>query len=260
MILPLQNEMRHPQRFRSILLGCMLCILILFIFIGEIPAIAFGQISSGSITAVLQLYAQDAHGLVVAANILLAFACLLSFPIQFFPAIQVLESSLSDTSNKRMQTTVSKGNNEDLTDNTALENQQLITSLRIVDQKRKVTTNQSKPFFITPSELNRTLFRTMICLCLMIVAICVPNVGLLISLFGAVCSSMLAIILPPIMYLRLCRTRSISIPFYSWLGHGLIVVFGIAGMLAGTFQALKEIIASLTTDLNINRIQNSVTL
>nr|CCA19625.1 Amino Acid/Auxin Permease (AAAP) Family putative [Albugo laibachii Nc14]CCA22875.1 Amino Acid/Auxin Permease (AAAP) Family putative [Albugo laibachii Nc14] len=252
-ILPLQNEMEHPQRFRSLLLGCMFCILILFIFIGEIPAVAFGEISSGSITAVLQEYAKDAHGLVIAANVLLAFACLLSFPIQFFPAIQVLESSLSGT--KHMQSRVSEHSNDDVEDTIEPEKHRLISSPQIVEKRNKMRGKSLKPFF-RQSDLNHTLFRTMICLSLMIVAICVPNVGLLISLFGAVCSSMLAIILPPIMYLRLCRIKSISISVFSWLGHGLIVVFGIAGMLTGTLQAFKQIIASLTTDFKMVTAQN----
>lgn len=56
LILPIQNEMREPERFPRILAACMLAILVLFLFLGEIPTIAFGRITNGSMTAVLRDY------------------------------------------------------------------------------------------------------------------------------------------------------------------------------------------------------------
>lgn len=56
LILPIQNEMREPDRFPRVLAACMLAILVLFLLLGEIPTIAFGSITSGSMTAVLRDY------------------------------------------------------------------------------------------------------------------------------------------------------------------------------------------------------------
>lgn len=91
-------------------------------------------------------------------------------------------------------------------------------------------------------ECNRTLFRSMLCTCLMVIAVCVPDVGLLISLFGAVGSSMLAIIIPPYMYLRATKD---TISCVSRMAHWGIVAFGVVGMIAGTVQAMTQVIASL---------------
>ncbi|RLN51132.1 hypothetical protein BBJ29_005616, partial [Phytophthora kernoviae] len=89
LVLPIQNAMAQPERFPGILAICMLSILVLFLFIGEVPTIAFGRINNGSMTAVLHDYCEG--WLVTMANVALAFACTLSFPIQFYPAIDVLE-------------------------------------------------------------------------------------------------------------------------------------------------------------------------
>lgn len=58
LILPIQNEMREPERFPRVLAACMLAILVLFLLLGEIPTIAFGRITSGSMTAVLRDYCE----------------------------------------------------------------------------------------------------------------------------------------------------------------------------------------------------------
>jgi amino acid permease len=58
LILPIQNEMREPERFPRVLAVCMLAILVLFLLLGEIPTIAFGRITSGSMTAVLRDYCE----------------------------------------------------------------------------------------------------------------------------------------------------------------------------------------------------------
>lgn len=97
-------------------------------------------------------------------------------------------------------------------------------------------------FNMSQYECNRTIFRSMICTSLMIVAICIPDVGLLISLFGAVGSSMLAIIIPPVLYIKLHKH---SLSLVSRVLHYGIIVFGVVGMVAGTLQALTQVVESL---------------
>lgn len=56
LILPIQNEMSSPTLFPRVLAICMLAILVLFLVIGELPTVAFGRITNGSMTAVLHDY------------------------------------------------------------------------------------------------------------------------------------------------------------------------------------------------------------
>ncbi|KAJ0392293.1 hypothetical protein P43SY_005148 [Pythium insidiosum] len=278
LILPIQNEMRQPELFPRVLAMCMLAILVLFVFIGEVPTIAFGRITNGSMTAVLHEYCEG--WLVTMANILLAFACLLSFPIQFYPAVDVLEKTLNKRGTLRRPETMEASD--------ALRRQSLRSLESAVQQRRASATtaaiskslasstvghrdavvssaSQQRPQLPVSSadpsarlphwleslvcsmsqyECNRTIFRSMLCTGLMVIAICIPDVGLLISLFGAVGSSMLAIIIPPVMYIVL-HQGELSIG--SRILHLGIIVFGVLGMIAGTVQAMAQVISSFTS-------------
>lgn len=200
----------------------------------------------------------------------LAFACLLSFPIQLYPALEVMEKTLQR--HRSSLRPIPRPNRAGRGDGQTHERAMLVqrSYLPETDESHAVLefssssangpaeTSSSLPqqppssLFerlvarfvgsLSQYECNRTLFRSMLCTCLMVIAICVPDVGLLISLFGAVGSSMLAIIIPPYMYLRATKG---SIPCASRMAHWGIIVFGVVGMIAGTVQAMLQIIASL---------------
>ncbi|GAB9467670.1 hypothetical protein Gpo141_00005007 [Globisporangium polare] len=276
LILPIQNEMSSPHLFPRVLALCMLLILVLFLVIGEVPTIAFGRITNGSMTAVLHDYCEGWG--VTAANALLAFACLLSFPIQFYPAIEVLEKSLSRPgslmrpaalphtalNHRRRYSQQESGDDPDLAqpvngssargnpssddENGHSKLPNASTSGRRHEgimrpsQRSRLPRFLERMFNLSQYECNRTIFRSMICTSLMIVAICIPDVGLLISLFGAVGSSMLAIIIPPMLYIKLHKH---SLSLGSRVFHYGIIVFGVVGMVAGTLQALAHVAESL---------------
>ncbi|EGZ22032.1 hypothetical protein PHYSODRAFT_488347 [Phytophthora sojae] len=298
LVLPIQNAMAEPERFSRVLAICMLSILVLFLFIGEVPTIAFGRIDNGSMTAVLHDYCEG--WLVTMANVALAFACTLSFPIQFYPAIDVLERMLRHKSlmrpappaeparvaleARRRRKAKKKqqyrslhgleggldydcdGQADDhdviLSASTSNKSRPLslyslqtmrqsfspIASLATVAAAASMSSSRSSVGCLerlvcnlSPYECNRTLFRSMLCTSLMVIAVCVPDVGLLISLFGSVGSSMLAIVLPPVLYI-VASGSTLSLP--SRVFHWGIVVFGIVGMIAGTVQAMRQVIAS----------------
>ncbi|KAH9117890.1 hypothetical protein LEN26_012395 [Aphanomyces euteiches] len=228
LVLPMEKDMQEKHRFRGVLLTTMACILVLFLLLGEMPVLAFGTIESGSMTAVLQKYFPGWP--VALANLLLALACLFTFPIQFYPALEVLEKLLL----RHGYLTPTIKSFEGLPCPARMTNLAAAATLapapipRVLDNV--LNTSQY--------EVRRTLFRSMLCTTLMLVAVCVPNVGLLISLFGAVGSSMLAIIIPPILYLALMQS---NLSWLSWLLHISIVVFGIVGMVTGTIQAFRDI-------------------
>ncbi|OQR86295.1 Amino Acid/Auxin Permease (AAAP) Family [Achlya hypogyna] len=228
LILPLEKDMKDRNQFQPVLLRTMSFILVLFLCLGELPVLAFGTIENGSMTAVLQRYFPGWS--VAIANLLLAVACLFSFPIQFYPALEVLEKLLARQGY--------------LTPNIQAYND-VLPYRPLCATKCATVAPPPMPKWLedllstSQYELRRTLFRSMLCTLLMLVAICVPNVGLLISLFGSVGSSMLAVILPPIFYLALEKGRASIV---SWALHLVIVVIGIVGMIAGTIQALDDIV------------------
>lgn len=197
----------------------------------------------------------------------LAFACLLSFPIQLYPALEVMEKTLQRhrSSLRPIPRPKRPGRGGQAHERAMLvqrsylpETDESHAVLEFSSSSANGPASSSLPqqppssLFerlaasvvgsLSQYECNRTLFRSMLCTCLMVIAICVPDVGLLISLFGAVGSSMLAIIIPPYMYLRATKD---SISCVSRVAHWGIVIFGVVGMIAGTVQAMLQIIASL---------------
>jgi proton-coupled amino acid transporter len=285
LILPIQNEMKEPSRFSRINALVMIFILVLFLFLGEMPVLAFGKITNGSITAVLREY-YDGFA-VTLSNLLLAFACTLSFPIQFYPALEVLEralhekgsflrpelNSMSAEMEQKMEIERKTHHEppkymefnphlplEDSLSKSIIEintgtNKLPMYTPRGTYRPEKDNINQSivdkvfKAVSMSQYECNRTIFRSMLCTSLMIVAVCVPDVALLISLFGSVGSSMLAIVLPPFLYLKLMKSQHQSCPqvlsFWSICFHWMIIVLGTIGMIVGTWQAFYDVFQTL---------------
>ena len=80
----------------------------------------------------------------------------------------------------------------------------------------------------------------------MLVAALVPDLSLVISLVGAVSSSMLALIMPPIIHLVVCSSRSGLGPFNWILWKDLFVIaFGLVGFATGTWASINQIIDAM---------------
>ncbi|XP_037087872.1 proton-coupled amino acid transporter 4-like [Pollicipes pollicipes] len=88
--------------------------------------------------------------------------------------------------------------------------------------------------------------RTALVLLTLVVAVAVPDLSLAISLVGAVSSSMLALILPPIIHMVVVSTRSGFGPFYWILWKDLaLVMFGLLGFITGTWASVNQIVDAL---------------
>lgn len=88
-------------------------------------------------------------------------------------------------------------------------------------------------------------FLTRICVVLatFLLAVAIPRLGLFISLFGALCLSALGIVFPAIM--ELCvKWPNFGTFNYVLYKDFLLIVFGLIGLVAGTYTALRDIIAS----------------
>jgi proton-coupled amino acid transporter len=82
-----------------------------------------------------------------------------------------------------------------------------------------------------------------------ICAVAIPNIGLLISLIGAVGCTALALIFPPLcdMATRLSRKTQLQSRFHNYIVDFGILVFGVIAMLLGTYTSLTEIILHIQT-------------
>ncbi|KAM6522146.1 hypothetical protein FALCPG4_011833 [Fusarium falciforme] len=96
LIIPVQESMRHPEKFPKVLLIVMIIITVLFIGMGAISYAAYG---SHTETVVLLNLPQD-NKLVNGVQFLYSVAILLSTPLQIFPAIRIAETELFTRSGK----------------------------------------------------------------------------------------------------------------------------------------------------------------
>lgn len=96
LIIPIQESMRHPEKFPKVLLIVMVIITVLFTVMGAISYAAYG---SKTETVVLLNLPQD-DKMVNGVQLLYSAAILLSTPLQIFPAIRIAETELFTRSGK----------------------------------------------------------------------------------------------------------------------------------------------------------------
>lgn len=96
LIIPIQESMRHPEKFPKVLLLVMVIITTLFIVMGAVSYAAYG---SETETVVLLNLPQD-NKMVNGVQFLYSCAILLSTPLQIFPAIRIVETELFTRSGK----------------------------------------------------------------------------------------------------------------------------------------------------------------
>lgn len=96
LIIPIQESMRHPQKFPFVLFVVMIIITVLFTSAGAISYAAYG---SKTRTVVLLNLPQD-DKMVNGVQFLYSLAILLSTPLQLFPAIRIMENELFTRSGK----------------------------------------------------------------------------------------------------------------------------------------------------------------
>lgn len=90
LVLPIENSMDVPHHAVIVVVCAMATVGGLFILFGEYAVLSYGSVDNGSISAFVAERDPDNAG-VAAQNLLICVAVILTYPVQFFPAIQVLE-------------------------------------------------------------------------------------------------------------------------------------------------------------------------
>lgn len=93
LMIPMEFAMIHQERFPQIMTFAMSNVGVIFIFFSMYCLVGLGgDISSGSISASLE--GRVAVGFVTSSNLVLAVAVLATYPLQFYPAIEIFERYL----------------------------------------------------------------------------------------------------------------------------------------------------------------------
>lgn len=70
----------------------------------------------------------------------------------------------------------------------------------------------------------------------------VPALGLFISLIGALCSTALALVFPPVIELIACSEPNKGPGIWICLKNLIILVLALLGFFTGSYESLKEIV------------------
>uniref|UniRef100_A0A182JDX4 Amino acid transporter transmembrane domain-containing protein n=1 Tax=Anopheles atroparvus TaxID=41427 RepID=A0A182JDX4_ANOAO len=91
------------------------------------------------------------------------------------------------------------------------------------------------------------LFRVLMVLLTFVIAEGVPNLGAFISLIGALCSTALALIFPPVIELTLLAAPGGTLERPAgvvWAKNGLILLIASIGVVTGTYESMQALINS----------------
>lgn len=91
------------------------------------------------------------------------------------------------------------------------------------------------------------MFRVVMVLTTFVVAQLVPNLSALLSLIGAVCSTVLALVFPPLMEMIVLETNNWKLRAFVYLKNVVILILSLLGFLTGTYESLNGIIKSFNS-------------
>lgn len=90
--------------------------------------------------------------------------------------------------------------------------------------------------------IGELLFRTFMVLVTFGVAELVPNLSLLLSLIGAVCSTVLALVLPPLLEFIILSCEGDRVGWFVFFKNTIILVISLIGFVTGGYESLSSII------------------
>ena len=241
LVMPIETSMAKPQQFRDVFWGSKVVVCSTFILVAGTCILAFGHVANGSITAFL-LSNYSGHGtryyLLTAANTVTGLSVLLTYPLQMFPALQLVGPYFAKNDN---------GNEEEDVEDVALVG----TDNGDTNGQNGTTTGDSGTS--SPQEQQQGTgipgdtpwLRLGYVLTTYLVAVLVPNVQLLISLVGALAGSSTALLIPPLVEYEFRRRHHGSL--LSKSRCLLVFGLGVCFMVVGTTTTVISIVQAYTT-------------
>jgi proton-coupled amino acid transporter len=117
-ILPVESAMKEPQHFKSAFWISMSVVTMLLCAVAGLSVLAFGDVTNGSITAfLLEEYKDDDRLklLLMMCNLLVSFSIILTYPLQLFPAVELVAPMMQEWMHKHRKW-IPFGNKEGMQD------------------------------------------------------------------------------------------------------------------------------------------------
>jgi proton-coupled amino acid transporter len=232
LILPVESAMAQPQTFHIPFVLAMMCVALILASFAILCVLAFGKVTNASITAfLLHEYPKDPDisWWIMVANIAVSGSVLLTYPIQLFPALELVAPSFSKFCQPEVETDIDDQQDHDLSafeplpplpehdvpdydDGYVEENIERAQSPDTTMDRIQVGTRSGtfRAIFASIHSMMMTeitipgdtpTLRILLVLLTFLIAVIVPNVQSLISLAGALAGSSSALLIPPLLEL-----------------------------------------------------------
>jgi proton-coupled amino acid transporter len=99
LILPVESAMKEPQHFQKVFVGAMTSVCLILAGFAVICVVTFGNVTSGSVTAFLLVSYEDDPTVtfwLMVANTAVSLSVLLTYPLQLFPALELLAPAMAN--------------------------------------------------------------------------------------------------------------------------------------------------------------------
>lgn len=272
-VLPIENTLQDRTRMSEVLFVAMGAYCFVMLVVALLPVVAFGTITEGSLTAELghRFKDDDDRPWIVLMNLLVTAAVVLTYPVQFYPVIEVIEKAcgvgagegsaskqrgmgssssssagLSDDMLASLLGSVPDGQGQERTLGHAVQ-QRPAPRLRGSVQESTVESLGSAASHSTV-VCKRVVIRFLVVACTLLVAAAVPKLGLVISLFGSFNAPLLAMILPSLMAIK-CSSGAVDgraeMIGVGTAAHYLIITLGVVGAAMGSVNAMIAIVQDM---------------
>ena len=277
LVVPVESAMKHAKAyFGATFSTAMTCAAILFSLVAGLSVATFGSVSSGSITAfLLEKYREEGNDhlltLILWSNAFVSLSVLVTYPLQLFPAVELLEPLIlrsfnlgprGHSSHSQLEVVPMTNASSDH-EHTALpiNATTLNTSANVAysgdiphngstpSQEQSSTRRSQGVSHFLHSSHAWLVVRFALVLLTFFVAVAVPNVQSLISLAGALAGASTGLLIPPWMELTWIwkqEERGLSIPvsatykytcYLNFLGGFLVLCIGTGSSIVDIVQA-----------------------
>mmetsp|Transcript_20727 Transcript_20727/g.36885 ORF Transcript_20727/g.36885 Transcript_20727/m.36885 type:complete len:495 (-) Transcript_20727:63-1547(-) len=231
----LEHDSQRSSEFMKVLGSSMLTISLLMLMLGASCGAAFPDIESGSVTAYLATTNSNPWYKIV--NGITTLAVLVTFPLQLYPAIEVIESwyegcllkcrGSTDRANTEHKQVVSHQEDDDGGDELGEDTPAMnATVINLSYRRRKYTW---------------AIRRVLVVLFCAGVTLLIDDLGLLLSLVGAIGSPGL-VSMPSFIYFRLVYAGQMNVSILAIIANCLVVVFSVTVGGCGGYYAIAAII------------------
>lgn len=282
LVLPVESAMKEPQHFKSAFVWSMMSVAFILAAVASLSVYVFGDVNNGSITAFLLNAYRDDPSItlwLMLANTAVSLSILLTFPLQLFPALELMGPWLS----RHLPFLKAKAIPNDVAEDSDLAEFEPLppigeheeASLGSIPAQHDygdygMETNDEAKADVEDDDLSRTmvssvtsmfpemtmpgdspLLRILLVLLTYSVAVVVPNVQTLISLAGAVAGSSVALLIPPVLELAWIQQLQkdskddqscIDRYLLPKIKNWLLLSFGAVFMLIGSVASITDIV------------------